>query len=74
MAPRNIIVKGGKIVAIVDWEMAGWYPEYWEYTTACFANALFPAFWEPFEQQGFSQRYQEEIVAEQSLNALFTRF
>ncbi|KAF9518791.1 hypothetical protein BS47DRAFT_1375256 [Hydnum rufescens UP504] len=32
IAPRNIIVRGNKIVAILDWESAGWYPEYWEYT------------------------------------------
>jgi len=30
----NILVKEGRVVGIVDWEMAGWYPEYWEYTTA----------------------------------------
>ncbi|KAH8665692.1 kinase-like domain-containing protein [Tricladium varicosporioides] len=30
----NILVKEGKVVGIVDWEMAGWYPWYWEYTTA----------------------------------------
>ncbi|KAL1893922.1 hypothetical protein Sste5346_006063 [Sporothrix stenoceras] len=31
LAPRNIMVRGGKIVALIDWEDAGWYPEYWEY-------------------------------------------
>ncbi len=30
----NILVKKGEIVGIVDWEMAGWYPPYGEYTTA----------------------------------------
>lgn len=30
----NILVKEGKVVGIVDWEMSGWYPRYWEYTTA----------------------------------------
>ncbi|EPS35523.1 hypothetical protein H072_11098 [Dactylellina haptotyla CBS 200.50] len=30
--PRNIMVRDGKVVAILDWEMSGWYPEYWEYT------------------------------------------
>ncbi|KAF3918725.1 hypothetical protein AA313_de0209287 [Arthrobotrys entomopaga] len=30
--PRNILVRDGKVVAILDWEMSGWYPEYWEYT------------------------------------------
>ncbi|RDX46123.1 kinase-like protein [Lentinus brumalis] len=30
LAPRNIIIEDGKIVAIVDWETFGWYPEFWE--------------------------------------------
>ncbi|EZF26307.1 hypothetical protein H112_01520 [Trichophyton rubrum D6] len=31
LAPRNIIVDDtGHINAIVDWERAGWYPEYWD--------------------------------------------
>lgn len=32
--PRNIIVRDGKVVAIIDWELAGFYPEYWEYVKA----------------------------------------
>ncbi|KAK3322757.1 kinase-like domain-containing protein [Apodospora peruviana] len=34
--PRNILVRDGRVVAIVDWEMAGFYPEYWEYAKAHF--------------------------------------
>ena len=30
--PSNIIVKNGHIVVIIDWQTAGWFPEYWEYT------------------------------------------
>jgi len=30
----NILVRGDEIVSIIDWETAGWYPSYWEYTTA----------------------------------------
>ncbi|KIW14225.1 hypothetical protein PV08_07007 [Exophiala spinifera] len=30
LSPTNIIVKEGQIVGIIDWEFAGWYPEYWE--------------------------------------------
>lgn len=30
----NIIVRDGKLVGIIDWEFAGWYPSYWEYTAA----------------------------------------
>jgi hypothetical protein len=28
----------GKITKIVDWEMAGWWPAYWEYTKSLFGN------------------------------------
>lgn len=31
IAARNILVSGGKVVALLDWEFAGWYPAYWEY-------------------------------------------
>lgn len=31
MGPHNILVENGRITAVIDWEMAGWYPEYWEY-------------------------------------------
>jgi hypothetical protein len=30
LAPRNILVRDGHLSGIVDWQMAGWYPEYWE--------------------------------------------
>ncbi|KAE8352789.1 kinase-like protein [Aspergillus coremiiformis] len=35
-SPRNIIVRGDQVVGIVDWEMAGFYPEYWEYIKAMY--------------------------------------
>ncbi|TFK88538.1 hypothetical protein K466DRAFT_613316 [Polyporus arcularius HHB13444] len=31
LAPRNILVKDGRIVTVVDWETFGWYPDFWEY-------------------------------------------
>lgn len=34
LAPRNIMVYKGKVTGILDWETAGWFPEYWEYTRA----------------------------------------
>ncbi|KAI1170872.1 kinase-like protein [Nemania sp. FL0916] len=36
LVPRNILVRDGNVVGIVDWEMAGYYPEYWEYAKAHF--------------------------------------
>ena len=35
---RNILVKNGAIVALLDWETAGWYPEYWEYVKFCYST------------------------------------
>ena len=33
IAPRNIIVdENCRITALLDWEGAGWFPDYWEYT------------------------------------------
>ncbi|KAF9234106.1 hypothetical protein BU15DRAFT_53040 [Melanogaster broomeanus] len=31
LLPRNILVDGSRITAIIDWETAGFYPEFWEY-------------------------------------------
>lgn len=39
LTPRNIIVDSThEIIGIVDWENAGWYPDYWEY-----ANIMKPS-------------------------------
>ena len=34
---RNIIVQGEKLAGIVDWETAGWYPDYWEYSSTFYS-------------------------------------
>jgi thiamine kinase-like enzyme len=34
LSSLNILVRCHKIVGIIDWETAGWFPSYWEYTTA----------------------------------------
>ncbi|KAK3332699.1 kinase-like domain-containing protein [Cercophora scortea] len=49
--PRNILVdkvvladgtKGWRVTGIVDWETAGYYPEYWDYTKAFFERFRWP--------------------------------
>ncbi|KAK2850548.1 hypothetical protein FQN49_005564 [Arthroderma sp. PD_2] len=32
--PSNVLVRGDKVVGIIDWEFSGWYPPYWEFTSA----------------------------------------
>lgn len=36
---KNILVQPDGMQVIIDWEFASWYPTYWEYATATFANA-----------------------------------
>ncbi|ODM23307.1 hypothetical protein SI65_00896 [Aspergillus cristatus] len=38
LSSLNVLVRGDDVVGIVDWETAGWYPSYWEYTTASQIN------------------------------------
>jgi hypothetical protein len=41
IAPRNVMVDDqNKVTGILDWEWAGWYPDYWEY-----AQIMRRAFW-----------------------------
>ncbi|KAL4948776.1 kinase-like protein [Aspergillus filifer] len=34
LSSLNILARGDDIVGVIDWETAGWYPSYWEYTCA----------------------------------------
>ncbi|KAI5863992.1 kinase-like domain-containing protein [Durotheca rogersii] len=35
---KNIMIQPDETPVIIDWEFASWYPTYWEYSTATFAN------------------------------------
>ena len=61
---QNIIVRNNKIAGIIDWEMAGWYPDYWEYTSAWHVNAC-DDFWRPeVESILEGHRYAVELEAD----------
>ena len=65
--PRNIVVNDGRIVAILDWENAGWYPEYWEYVK--FFNALdFSLDWHNYSDNIFPQTYPHQFMGDQFLS------
>jgi aminoglycoside phosphotransferase (APT) family kinase protein len=65
LCPRNIVVDGGKIAAVIDWQFGGWYPEYWEYTKAYFGLYDMPGWWEEFKLA--VTRYDDELAAERAL-------
>lgn len=36
--PANSLISGDRVVGIIDWGFSGWYPNYWEYTSAWCGN------------------------------------
>lgn len=40
LTPFNILVRGDRIAATIDWEFSGWYPHYWEYSSAWYGSRL----------------------------------
>jgi aminoglycoside/choline kinase family phosphotransferase len=55
--PRNIMIDEptGRVLAIIDWESAGWFPEHWEY---CISHNW--GTWRP--QREWMQVYVPKIV------------
>ncbi|KAJ3499406.1 hypothetical protein NLG97_g347 [Lecanicillium saksenae] len=45
---KNIIIKSDKSIVVIDWEAAGWYPEYWEYASATVAAASWKDDWHEY--------------------------
>jgi len=68
----NILVRDGQVVAIIDWEMAGWYPEYWEYTSAWHVN-LYDEWWRP-EIEKILDPYPAELEMEKCRRKIFSMF
>jgi len=67
---RNILVdpRTRRLSGIVDWENAGWYPEYWEYTKAYFITKLWWR-WLAIMDSVFhgKERYRDELETEDTL-------
>lgn len=62
VAPRNIIVRDGNIVGLLDWEDAGWYPEYWEYVKFFQRSSIADGDWRNYADDIFPQPYHTELV------------
>ncbi|CAI7644873.1 unnamed protein product [Penicillium glandicola] len=60
-APRNILVEGGRVTAILDWEYAGWYPAHWEYCQAL--RQLRPMFdWPEYLSRILPPKFEREYI------------
>lgn len=60
--PFNIMIRGKQVVAIIDWEFSGWYPHYWEYTSAWYGSILRTAWQGDLEK--FLEPHPEELEME----------
>jgi hypothetical protein len=63
----NILVRyDATVAAIIDWECAGWYPEYWEYTMAHYNHIYCMEFYAMLRER-VETRYDEELKAERAM-------
>ena len=68
LSPSNVLVKDGKVVGLIDFEMSGFFPEYWEYTTAI--NASYLKVWRE-EIDKFLTPYPKELEMDKLRRLLF---
>lgn len=59
--PRNILVEDGHVTAILDWEYAGWYPEYWEYALVYSYSRQMPD-WPEYLPRILPLKYEKEFI------------
>ncbi|EEP76340.1 predicted protein [Uncinocarpus reesii 1704] len=71
--PRNILAENGKITGIVDWENAGWFPEYWEYTKAHYSVRSLIRWLADVVDRVF-EGYRDELIVENMLSDLLGPF
>lgn len=62
LAVGNILMRDGQLVAIIDWQYAGWYSEYWEYTKAHHNMVYRPKFYATLRER--IPRCDDELAAE----------
>ncbi|KAH0831747.1 hypothetical protein AYO21_06270 [Fonsecaea monophora] len=72
LCPQNILVDdAGRICALIGWESAGWYPEYWEYTQMCHLTPKVMGDWLDAMRRVMPQ-YDQELACEEALRARYT--
>ncbi|KAK7688268.1 hypothetical protein QCA50_008638 [Cerrena zonata] len=62
---HNILTRDGKLTGLLDWECAGWWPEYWEYTIAMYFHRMSSSWSGAFRE--IFPGYEEELEAEMAI-------
>ncbi|KAJ8469301.1 hypothetical protein ONZ51_g9077 [Trametes cubensis] len=71
IAPRNIMVEGDTVVALLDWQQAGWHAEHWEFIKAkwCPPDLHSAAeLWDSMVEQLFDKDYTPEWLLDRDLS------
>ncbi|KAF9266123.1 hypothetical protein L218DRAFT_956506 [Marasmius fiardii PR-910] len=65
----NILVKDGQLAGIIDWEFAGWYPQYWDPVNLYLCERRLKSIIRFWEHVGFlpHERFAEEMEWENAL-------
>lgn len=66
LSPTNILIEGGRLSGIVDWECAGYLPEYWDFTKAMFSTRN-DEVKEGLIRGAFGNGFEDELQAERTL-------
>ena len=62
-SPRNIMVdETGHVVSVLDWDRAGWYPEYWDHNRIFSENPGIRDYF-PYIHYILPFNYREEVLA-----------
>lgn len=69
LAPRNIIIRSGRIVGVVDWALVGRYPEYWDVTKIHYSSFKVLDWLERIRSK--LPYYEDELMAERLLWRLY---
>ena len=62
IAPRNIIVRDNRVVGFLDWEVAGWYPDYWDYVKFFHTKGGRNRDWNGLIDEIFPESYAHELL------------
>lgn len=57
----NVMIHGDEVTGIVDWETAGWFPSYWEYTCAKDVLNPYNAWWSDEVVDHFLEPFPQEL-------------
>ena len=68
-ALHNVLVHDGRVLGLIDWECAGWYPEHWEFSTPLRWASQRPE-WRDLLMRLRGEGYERELECEIAIQSL----